>query len=67
MMKFLNIGRIVAFSITVLSTIPLFISYLRGVPPRHPLIVHLHVWFGLVFLILAIVGMVTQKKNRQGN
>ncbi|MDD3095832.1 MAG: hypothetical protein WDA41_03230 [Candidatus Neomarinimicrobiota bacterium] len=63
-MKFLNILRMVTFIATLLTTIPLFINYIRDVAPKHPLITHLHVWFGLAFFIVAIISMILTKKNR---
>ncbi|MDX9780974.1 MAG: hypothetical protein WC372_05305 [Candidatus Neomarinimicrobiota bacterium] len=54
----------VTFIATLLTTIPLFINYIRDVAPKHPLITHLHVWFGLAFFIVAIISMILTKKNR---
>lgn len=63
MKKIINIGRIITFIATLLTTIPLFINYILGISPKNQLIVHLHVWFGLLFLIFAIISMVMQKKK----
>lgn len=66
MKKIINIGRIITFIATLLTTIPLFINYIIGDSPKNQLIVHLHVWFGLLFFIFAIISMVLQKKmNRK--
>lgn len=62
MKKIINIGRIITFIATLLTTIPLFINYILGISSKNQLIVHLHVWFGLLFLIFAIISMVMQKK-----
>jgi hypothetical protein len=65
-MKILNLLRMVTFAVTLLTTIPLFINYLSQTAPRHALISHLHVWFGLAFFIVAIISMViTKKKDSQ--
>ena len=34
MLRFLNIGRMVTFLVTLLTTIPLFINYLAGRDPN---------------------------------
>lgn len=63
-MKILNILRMITFIATLLTTIPLFVNYLRDVTPKNPLITHLHVWFGLAFFIVAIISMLISKKNK---
>lgn len=63
MLKLLTIGRMVSFFITLLSTIPLFVHYLMNTAPKHQMVVHIHVWFGCVFFIFAVVSMIMQKKN----
>lgn len=63
MMRLLNIGRTVTFLVMVLSSIPMFVNFLTGREPERQLIVNLHVWFGLAFIIFAVISMVIQKKN----
>ncbi len=58
----LNKLRMFAFILTVGTTIPLFIKYLTGQESSNVLILDLHVWFGLAFIILAIVSMIKEKK-----
>lgn len=65
MKKILNVLRTVSFALTLLTTIPLFIVYLKGAEPMHPMVVHLHVWFGLLFFITAIVSMIQMKKSEE--
>lgn len=67
MKKFIKIGRIVTFIATLLTTIPLFINYILDVSPKNQLIVHLHVWFGSLFFIFAIISMILQKKSKSNN
>ncbi len=62
-LKFVSSVRMLTFIVTLLTTIPLFITYLLGSEPTHQLIVHLHIWFGLVFFITAIVNMIMKKKK----
>ncbi|MFA6618118.1 MAG: hypothetical protein WCT23_03500 [Candidatus Neomarinimicrobiota bacterium] len=63
-MKILNALRSVSFFATLLTTIPLFINYLKGADPTHQMIVHLHVWFGLAFFVFGITSMILMKKNK---
>ena len=65
--KIVTILRMTTFIATLLTTIPLFVNYLIGSQPKNQLIVHLHVWFGLGFLIFAIISMIIQKKNKATN
>jgi len=52
---------VITFAVTALTSMLLFINYIAGVSPRHPLIVDLHVWFGLAFIVIAATRM---GKNR---
>jgi len=63
-LKIVSSVRMLTFIVTLLTTIPLFITYLLGSEPTQQLIVHLHVWFGLVFFITAIINMVIKRKER---
>jgi len=60
-MKFLNLVRISSFVLVLLTSIPLFVSYLRGAEPQWQLIVDLHVWLGVVFFVSAGIGMIRNK------
>ena len=46
---------ILTFTVTVLTSIPLMINYLRGNEPKFPIFVDLHVWFGAVFMIVVLI------------
>lgn len=65
--KFPDIGRLVQYAaavtlvITVLTAIPLFISYLQG-GDGVEIITHLHVWFGVVWVIVAVGNFVWFKR-----
>lgn len=63
-MKILNIVRMISFVITLLTSIPLINSYLRDVNPKFPIFTHLHVWFGVIFIITAIISMILQKRKQ---
>jgi hypothetical protein len=63
MKKFVEKGRIISFIVTLLTTIPLLFNYLKNTEPKNELIVHLHVWFGLLFFTFAITSMILNKKK----
>ncbi|MCK9438458.1 MAG: hypothetical protein WCY43_03495 [Patescibacteria group bacterium] len=63
--KILNIIRMFAFVGTLLTTIPLFINYLLNLAPKNELIVHLHVWLGILFFVFAVISMILQKKENK--
>ena len=64
-MKLLGIARTATFSITFLTTIPLFIKYLQGIASGKFIMIHIHVWVGLLFYIFAITSMIIQRKQRK--
>ena len=64
MLKFLTIGRMATFIVTFLTTIPLFIRYLKNPPAGKMMFVHVHVWIGLLFFVFAIIGMILQRKMK---
>jgi hypothetical protein len=65
MKQWIQIARMVSLGITLLTSLPLFIRYLSASQARQPLVVHLHVWFGLLFLVLVVAGMITNRKTIQ--
>ena len=62
MRKILLWTTILSFIMVVLTTIPLLVNYLKGTDPKFPIFVHLHVWFGAIFLIVVIIRMIMNKK-----
>ena len=62
--KIISSLRMITFIVTLITTIPLFVNYIIGSEPTQELIVHLHVWFGLVFFITAIISMIQKRKER---
>lgn len=65
MKKIIEKLRITSFILTLLTTIPLFINYLRNIEPTNELIIHLHVWFGIIFFVCGITSMVLNKQNKK--
>jgi hypothetical protein len=62
-MKMLDIVRTICFVLVLLTSIPLFINYLKGVEPQFAIVTHLHVWLGVIFFVVAIISMVKKKKG----
>jgi cytochrome b561 len=60
-LKILKVIIMVSFIITIFTSIPLFINYLKSSsnPPRF--LVDFHVWFGMVCLIFIVVRMANKK------
>ena len=63
MRKILLWTTILSFIMVVLTTIPLFVNYLKGTEPKFPIFVHLHVWFGAVLVVVVIIRMVMNRKT----
>jgi len=63
MMKVIAIIKMIGFVGTVLTSIPLFVMYLSHREAKSVLVSHLHVWFGVVFIIFAITNMIMIKKS----
>jgi hypothetical protein len=61
MRKILLWTTILSFGMIVLTTIPLLINYLRGIEPRFLIFVHLHVWFGVIFLVVVGIRMIMNR------
>ena len=67
MVQFPTIGKVVQYTTvvtlvaTVLTAVPLFISYLQGGEGLE-IISHLHVWFGVVWVIVAVSNFVFVKQ-----
>lgn len=64
MKKIINKTRMMAFIVTILSTVPLFLSYLTDSQPKNELVTHLHVWFGLIFIVISVSSMLLGKRKR---
>ncbi len=59
--KPIKILCILSFVVVAISSIPLLISYFKGVDPKYSFIVDLHVWAGIVFIIVAVLRMIRVK------
>jgi len=58
----LAFAQILTFAITAVTSIPLIVSYLKGVNPANHIFVHLHVWFGLAFIVIALIKMLSERR-----
>lgn len=67
MQKILNILRISAFIIVLITSIPLTINYFKGSEPEYEMITKLHVYVGIAFFIVAIASMIINKKHNNSN
>lgn len=56
--KIIKIITILSFIIVILTSIPLFIKYLLGSSINSGLIVDLHVWMGIIFIIGVLIRMI---------
>ncbi len=63
--KIINVLRIIGFTGTILTSIPLFIHYLTKTTPHHRLIVHLHICLGILFILFAVTSMVINKRVKK--
>jgi len=61
--KIIKIITFLSFIIVILTSIPLFIKYILGNSAGSRLIVDLHVWFGIIFIISALIRMIFFKSK----
>ena len=62
-MKIVSVFKMIGFIGTIITSIPLFISYISNQSPKNSLIVHLHICLGLLFIIFAISDMIMIKRT----
>ncbi len=60
--RILALAQVLTFTIAAITSVPLFVSYLRNTNPLNPMFIHLHVWFGLLFIMVALIKMYKRKK-----
>jgi len=53
--KPIKILCILSFIVVTITSIPLFVTYLKGVSLKYSLVMDLHVWAGIVFILFAIL------------
>ena len=50
-----------SFLITILTSVPLFVNYLKSSSTPPQILVDLHVWFGLICIIFIAISMINKK------
>ncbi len=59
--KLIKILCILSFIVVALTSVPLLVSYLKGVAPKYSVIVDLHVWAGVIFIAFVILRIIKTK------
>jgi cytochrome b561 len=54
---------IISLIFIILSTIPLLISYLKGVDIKFPFITIIHVWSGVLLIIVVLIRAFMNRKR----
>ena len=60
--RILAFAQVLTFGVTAITSIPLFVSYIRNANIMNPIFVHLHVWFGLGFTTVALIKVSERKR-----
>ena len=63
-MKILSITRHAVLASLVLTSVPLIVHFFKD-KPHHEWVVHLHILFGLVFIVLSVVSTILAKKAKK--
>lgn len=63
--KSIKILCILSFVVVVITSIPLFVTYLKEVSPKYPLVADLHVWAGAFFIFFVILRIVRAKLRKK--
>ncbi len=58
---------ILSFVIVAITSVPLFVTYLKGISLKNSFVVDLHVSAGVVFIILALMRMTLNIQSRFKN
>lgn len=67
MLKRVTKLRIVSLITLIITSVPLVITYWAGTVPRNPLITHLHVYIGILFVVLAFTNMILMKREKENS
>jgi O-antigen ligase len=60
--RILTVLCIAAFAVTAATSIPLFILYLRGETAKIAVVEGLHVWFGIAFVVFALLRIALNRE-----
>jgi hypothetical protein len=64
MINIINKLRITVLIVMILTSIPLLIHYFLGTNAQTNMITHLHVYSGILFIIVVILNMIINKKAK---
>jgi amino acid permease len=67
MLKLLAKLRIASLVALIMTSVPLVITYWTGTEHGNHLITHLHVYIGIIFILLAVVNMILMKKEKNAS
>ena len=59
--RILAFAQVLTFGITAITSVPLFVLYIKNMAET-PIFIHLHVWFGVAFTIVAIIKISDRKR-----
>jgi hypothetical protein len=60
--KVLPVVCVATFVVTATTSIPSFVLYLRGETTKSAVLLDLHVWFGIAFIISVLLRMALNRK-----
>ena len=63
--KLFKILCIISFVAVAITSVPLFIKYLTGSSAGSRLILDLHVWFGIAFIVFALIRIIKFRGLKQ--
>jgi len=63
--KPIKILCILSFVVVAVTSIPLFVTYLKGISLKYSFVADLHVWAGVVFILFASLRIIRAKFRKQ--
>ncbi|MDD4049623.1 MAG: hypothetical protein PHX47_01300 [Candidatus ainarchaeum sp.] len=54
---------IISLIVLVISTVPLLVSYLKNVDVKFPMFVTIHVWSGIILLVVVLLRVFINRKK----
>lgn len=53
---------VATFAVTAVTSVPLFVLYLRGESMKNTVLQDLHVWFGIAFIVFVLLRIALNRK-----
>jgi arginine exporter protein ArgO len=63
--KPIKILCILSFVVVAATSIPLLVAYLKRTSPEYPIVVDIHVWAGVIFIISGGLRIIRTKLKKQ--